>query len=160
NEAIERENATAEVLRVISSSPGELAPVFEAMLANAVRLCEARFGMLFLHERGVTSLVASHNVPPEVREARRGFRPHPDGTLGRVLRTKQTVHVDLASTRAYAERHPATVEAVELGGIRTNFGVPMLKHEEVVGVIVIFRQEVQPFTARHIKLVQNFAAQA
>jgi GAF domain-containing protein len=160
NEAIERENATAEVLRVISSSPGELAPVFEAMLANAVRLCEAKFGMLFLHERGALNIVAHHNVPPEVHEARRSFQPHPDGALGKMLRTKQMVHVDLASTRAYAERHPATVEAVELRGIRTNLCVPMLKHEEVVGVIVIFRQEVRPFTARQIELVQYFAAQA
>jgi GAF domain-containing protein len=160
NEAIERENATAEVLRVISSSPGELAPVFEAMLANAVRLCEAKFGMLFLHERGALRIVATHNVPPEVREARRSFRPHPDGTLGKVLRTKRTVHVDLASTRAYAERHPATVEAVELGGIRTNVGVPMLKDEEVVGVIVVHRKEVRPFADKQVALLGNFAAQA
>src|SRR6202022_1734766 len=96
-EALERQTATAEVLQVISSSPGELAPVFEAMLANAVRLCEARFGMLFLHERGALRIVATHNVPPEVHEARRSFQPHADGTLGKVLRTKQTVHVDLAS---------------------------------------------------------------
>ena len=156
SDALEQQTATSEVLQVISSSPGELAPVFEAMLANAVRLCEARFGMLFLHERGGLRIVATHNVPPEVHEARRSFQPHADGTLGKVLRTKQTVHVDLASTRAYAERHPATVEAVELGGIRTNVGVPMLKDEEVVGVIVVHRQEVRPFSDKQIELVENF----
>ena len=160
NEAIEREQATAEVLRVISDSPGELAPVFEAMLANAVRLCEAKFGMLFLHERGALRIVATHNVPPEVHEARRNFQPHPDGALGKVLRTNQTVHVDLASTRAYAERHPATVEAVELGGIRTNVAVPMLKDEEVVGVIVVHRQEVRPFSDKQVALLTSFADQA
>ena len=159
-ELLQQQTATAEVLGVISRSPGELTPVFETMLANAVRLCEARFGMLFLHERGALCIVATHNVPPEVHEARRSFQPHADGTLGKVLRTKQTVHVDLASTRAYAERHPATVEAVELGGIRTNVGVPMLKDEEVVGVIVVHRQEVRPFSDKQIELVENFAAQA
>ena len=159
-ESLEQQTATSEVLSIISSSPGELEPVFQAMLANAVRLCEARFGMLFLHERGALRIVATHNVPPEVHEARRSFQPHADGTLGKVLRTKQTVHVDLASTRAYAERHPATVEAVELGGIRTNVGVPMLKDEEVVGVIVVHRQEVRPFSDKQIALVEAFANQA
>src|ERR1700730_15299395 len=160
SESLQQQTATSEVLKVISSSPGELAPVFEAMLANAVRLCEARFGMLFLHERGALRIVATHNVPPEVHEARRSFQPHADGTLGKVLRTKQTVDVDLASTRAYAERHPATVEAVELGGIRTNVGVPMLKDEEVVGVIVVHRQEVRPVSDKQIELVENLASQA
>jgi len=160
SESLEQQTATSEVLQIISSSPGELALVFEAMLANAVRLCEARFGMLFLHERGALRIVATHNVPPEVHEARRSFQPHPDGTLGKVLRTKRTVHVDLASTPAYAERHPATVEAVELGGIRTNVAVPMLKDEEVVGVIVVHRQEVRPFSDKQVALLTSFADQA
>jgi GAF domain-containing protein len=160
SESLEQQTATSKVLQVISSSPGELAPVFEAMLANAVRLCEARFGMLFLHERGALRIVATHNVPPEVHEARRSFQPHPDGTLGEVLRTKRTVHADLASTPAYAERHPATVEAVELGGIRTNVAVPMLKDEEVVGVIVVHRQEVRPFSDKQVALLASFADQA
>jgi two-component system, NtrC family, sensor kinase len=160
SESLEQQTATSEVLQIISSSPGELALVFEAMLANAVRLCEARFGMLFLHERGALRIVATHNVPPEVHEARRSFQPHPDGTLGKVLRTKRTVHADLASTPAYAERHPATVEAVELGGIRTNVAVPMLKDEEVVGVIVVHRQEVRPFSDKQVALLASFADQA
>jgi GAF domain-containing protein len=160
SESLEQQTATSEVLQIISSSPGELAPVFEAMLANAVRLCEARFGMLFLHERGALRIVATHNVPPEVHEARRSFQPHPDGPLGTVLRTKRTVHVDLASTPAYAERHPATIEAVELGGIRTNVAVPMLKDEEVVGVIAVHRQEVRPFSDKQVALLSSFADQA
>ena len=159
-EALEQQTATSDVLQIVSSSPGKLEPVFQAILANAVRLCEARFGMLFLHERGAVRIVATHNVPPEVHEARLSFQPHADGTLGKVLRTKQTVHEDLASTRAYAERHPATVEAVELGGIRTNVGVPMLKDEEVVGVIVVHRQEVRPFSDKQIELLTSFASQA
>ena len=159
-ESLQQQTATAEVLGVISSSPGELTPVFESMLANAVRLCEAKFGMLFLHERGAVRIVATHNVPPQVHEARRSFQPHPDGNLGKVLRTKRTVHVDLVSTPAYAERHPATVEAVELGGVRTVVAVPMLKDEEVVGVIVVHRQEVRPFSDKQVALLTNFARQA
>ena len=159
-ESLQQQTATAEVLGVISSSPGELTPVFESMLANAVRLCEAKFGMLFLQERGALRIVATHNVPPQVHEARRSFQPHPDGNLGKVLRTKRTVHGDLASTPAYAERHPATVEAVELGGVRTNVAVPMLKDEEVVGVIVVHRQEVRPFSDKQVALLTNFARQA
>ena len=159
-ESLQQQTATAEVLGVISSSPGELTPVFELMLANAVRLCEAKFGMLFLHERGALRIVATHNVPPQVHEARRSFQPHPDGNLGKVLRTKRTVHEDLASTPAYGERHPATVEAVELGGVRTNVAVPMIKDEEVVGVIVVHRQEVRPFSDKQVALLTNFARQA
>jgi two-component system, NtrC family, sensor kinase len=103
DEALEREKATAEMLRVISSSPGELAPVFQAILANAVRLCEAKFGNFFLHEGGALRVVASHNVPPAAATFRREpFQPHPEGTLGQAFRTKQTAHLaDLAATRAY-----------------------------------------------------------
>src|SRR6202048_3475175 len=108
-EALEHQTATAEVLRVISSSPGELGPVFEAMLANAVRLCEAKFGTLHLCESGALHLVAAHNVPPAFAEARRRspIYPPPGHPLGDVIRTKQTVQdADLAATRVYAERHP------------------------------------------------------
>src|SRR6516164_573957 len=92
DEALEREKATAEVLRVISSSPGELEPVFEAMLANAVRLCEARFGNLFMHKAGALRVVASHNVPPAFAKARRraSFHPPPGGTFAEAIRTKRT----------------------------------------------------------------------
>jgi signal transduction histidine kinase len=131
------------------------------MLENAVRLCEAKFGNLFLHEEGTLHIVASHDVPGEFVEARRRRGSYQGTPLGDVIETKQTVHIpDLAATQAYAERHPAVVEAVELGGIRTTVVVPMLKDNELVGVIAIYRQDVRPFTGKQISLVQNFAAQA
>src|SRR6516162_8295493 len=148
SEAREQLAATSEVLGVISSSPSELKPVFDAMLANAVRICEAKFGNLYLHEGGALRVVASHNVPRAFAEARRRgpFRPAPGSPLGKLIRTKQTVQTaDIAATQPYAERDPAVVDAVELGGVRTT---------------VIFRQEVRPFTDKQIELVTNFAAQA
>src|SRR5262245_30254816 len=162
-EALEQQTATSEVLRVISSSPGELEPVFEAMLANAVRLCEAKFGSLYLHEGGTLRIVATHNLPPAFAEARqRGpIRPPPDGPLGRVIRTKQTDQVaDVAALQSYAERHPSMVAAVELGRARTAVAVPMLKDNELIGIIGIFRQEVRPFSDKQAALLSNFAAQA
>jgi GAF domain-containing protein len=163
-EALEQQTATSEVLQVISSSPGELEPVFQAMLANATRICEAKFGTLYLREEDALRMVAGHNVPPAFLEARRitgAFRPHAGGNLGEVMRTKQPVQVaDLATTRAYIERHPATVAAVEVGGIRTTIAVPMLKENELVGVISIFRQEVRPFTEKQVTLLTSFASQA
>src|SRR5262249_1092544 len=162
-EALEQQTATSEVLRVISSSPGELEPVFQAMLANAVRLCEARFGSLYLHERGALGVVASHNVPRAFAEARRRgpFRPAPGSPLGKLIRTKQTVQTaDIAATQPYAERDPAVVDAVELGGVRTTVVVPMLKNSDLVGAIVIFRQEVRPFTDKEVGVVRNLAAEA
>src|SRR5262249_9979718 len=163
SEALEQQTATSEVLRVISSSPGELEPVFQAMLANAVRICEARFGNLYLHERGALRFVAGHNVPRAFADARRQgpFRPAPGSTFGKLIRTKQTVQTaDVAATQPYAERDPAVVDAVELGGVRTSLAVPMLKSNDLVGAVVIFRQEVRPFTDKQMELVTNFAAQA
>ena len=162
-ESLQQQTATADVLRVISSSPGELEPVFEAMLQNAVRICEARFGNLYLHQGGELRIAASHNMPPAFAEVRgRGpFRPSPGGPIGEVIRTKQTAHIaDMAATQAYAERHPSTVAGVELGGARTTVAVPMLKDNELVGIISIFRQEVRPFTDKQIALLTNFARQA
>jgi GAF domain-containing protein len=162
-EALEQQAATSEVLQVISSSPGELEPVFQAMLANAVRICDARFGNLYLHESGALRVVASHNVPRAFAEARRRgpFHPAAGSAFGKLIRTKQTVQTaDIAATQPYAERDPAVVDAVELGGVRTSVAVPMLKNNDLVGAIVIFRQEVRPFTDKQIELVTNFAAQA
>ena len=125
-EALEQQTATSEVLQVISSSPGELGPVFDAILANATRLCEAKFGMLYLYEGGGLRLVAAHDVPPAFAEARKRH-PIGPGPLAEVIRTKQAIHVvDAAATQSYAERSPPTVVAVELGGDRTNIMVPML----------------------------------
>jgi GAF domain-containing protein len=163
SEALEQQTATAEVLRVISSSPGNLQTVFETILANATQLCEAKFGNLYLYEGGGLRTVASHNVPPAFAEARRRglLRPAPGSPLGEVLRTKQTVHTaDVAALRPYAERDPVVVAAVELGGIRTSLAVPMLKEGELIGIIAIFRQEVRPFTDTQIALLISFASQA
>jgi len=142
-EALERQTATSEVLRVISSSPGELEAVFQAMLANATRLCEAKFGNLYLHEGGALRVVASHNVPKAFAEARRRgpIHPAPGSAFAKLIRTKHAVQTaDLSATRPYAERDPAIVDAVELGGVRTNVVVPMIKNKDLVGAIAIFRQ--------------------
>jgi two-component system, NtrC family, sensor kinase len=162
-ETREQQTATSEVLQIISSSPGELVPAFKAMLANAVRLFDAKFGALFLREGDAVRAVATHDMPPAYAEAfhRRGlFRPATGTPLWDVIRTKQVQEADLAATQAYTERHPAVVDSVELGGIRTVINVPMLKDNKLVGVIAIFRQEVRPFTDKQIALLANFAAQA
>src|SRR5262252_3574840 len=162
-EARDQQAATSEVLRVISSSPGELEPVFAAMLANATQLCEAKFGILYLYEGDGFRTVATHNVPQAFAEERRRGLIHPgQGTsLEAVITTKQTVQVaDLAAVQAYAERYPPTVVSVELGGVRTHISVPMLKDDELIGAIAIYRQEARPFTNKQIELVTNFAAQA
>jgi hypothetical protein len=128
SEALEQQTATSEVLKVISSSPGDLQPVFDAMLSNAARLCEARFGNLYLYQDGALHTVASHNVPPAFAAARRRgpWHPKPNGAAGKVIRTKQTVHViDVADTPLYRERVRDVVDAVELGGVRTLVMVPM-----------------------------------
>jgi signal transduction histidine kinase len=164
NEAIERENATAEVLRIISTSSGELAPVFEAMLANATRLCEAKFGTLYTYDGNGFHAAAFHNAPPAYIEARKRepvINPLPDQPLGRVANTKQVAQVaDITSTRPYIERVPSVVTAAELAGYRTMASVPMLKGDELIGAINLHRQEVRPFTDKQIALAQNFAAQA
>ena len=163
DEALEQQRATSEVLRIISSSPGELEPVFRAVLENATRICEAKFGTLHLQEGDVLRPVATHNAPPAYIEARMRdplLRPPPDAPLGRVAITKQVVHIaDIKTTRSYIERHPFLL-AVDLAGYRTILAVPMLKESELIGAIVIFRQEVRPFSDKQIELVQNFAAQA
>src|SRR5262245_12351624 len=155
-EALEQQTATSEVLRVISSSPGELQPVFQAILENAVRICEAKEGALFLHEHGMFNPMVTVGLLPAFGEflRKRGpFRPGPDTTNGRLLRTKQVSHTD-----AGAQTVPDMV--VKLSGARTTLGVPMLKDDALIGSIVIFRQEVRPFADKQIALVQNFAAQA
>ena len=162
-ESLEQQTATSEVLQVISSSPGELKPVFTAMLANATRICEAKFGTLYIKEGGGLRLVAAHDVPPAFANARLDgvIHPAPGGILDEAMRTARTAQIlDLAATQSYAERHLLVVEAVEVAGIRTVVGVPMLKNNELIGIIAIYRQEVRPFTDKQIELVTNFAAQA
>jgi GAF domain-containing protein len=164
-ESLDRQTATADVLRVISSSPGELEPVFKTMLENATRICEANFGVLQLRESGGFRIATTYNAPPPFVEglARREliFRPSPLHHLARVAASEQVVQVsDLAVDEAYQQRDPGAVRLVELAGARTVLCVPMLKEGELIGVIVIYRREVRPFTEKQIALVQNFAAQA
>jgi two-component system, NtrC family, sensor kinase len=163
-ESLDRQTATAEVLRVISSSPGELEPVFEAMLANATRICEAKFGALQLRENGAFRVAAMHNPPPAYAEARRRnplIVPSAHNALGRVIATKRPVHIaDYTQEAAYRLRDPLAVSIVELAGARTLVIVPMLKEGELIGNLLLYRQEVRPFTETQIALLTNFAAQA
>jgi signal transduction histidine kinase len=162
-ESLQQQTATSEVLRVISSSLGDLESVFRTMLENAVSICEAKFGTLYLREGDAFRAVAMHNAPSAFVEARARqlLRPPPDAPLGRVAVTKQVAHVpDIKTIPSYIEGHPFVVAAVEGGGYRTMVSVPMLKGEELVGAITINRQEVRPFTEKQIELVSNFARQA
>jgi GAF domain-containing protein/DNA-binding response OmpR family regulator len=161
--ALERQTATSEVLQVISSAPGELEPVFKTMLANATRVCEANFGVLFRFEDGAARAAAMLGVPPAFAEfwQRGPQRPGRRTALGRVIETKQTVHiVDVTAEPAYVEGEPVYVAAANLGRFRTFLNVPMLKETELIGVFAIYRQEVRPFTDKQIELVKSFASQA
>ena len=163
-EALQQQTATSEVLKVISGSPGDLEPVFAAMLENAVRICDAKFGNIFRWDGGVFHLIATHNTPPAFAEVRRRLplRTAPENLIGRMVTTKMVVHVaDLAAEQAYIDqRSPQYVAAVELGGVRTFLAVPMLKENELVGAFILYREEVRPFTDKQIALVTSFAAQA
>jgi signal transduction histidine kinase/putative methionine-R-sulfoxide reductase with GAF domain len=162
SESLEQQTAAALVLQVISSSPGELEPVFEAMLANAVRICEAKFGTLYLCEGDGFRAVAMHNAPPAYAEVRAAVvHPPPDSSLGRAAKAKEAAQVaDVTKLPGYIAGDPFVVSAVERGGYRTVLTVPMLKEDELIGAITIHRQEVRPFTDKQIELVQNFARQA
>ena len=162
-ESLQQQTATADVLKVISSSPGELAPVFEAMLANATRICEAKFGNLFLREGDGYRAATAHGEPTYVERWRRApFVSLRDGPLlDRVTRTKQVLHIpDLRHDQSYRDGNPRIVALVDSAGARTFVSVPMLKDSEIVGTFAMYRQEVRPFTDKQIELVQNFAAQA
>jgi GAF domain-containing protein len=166
DEALEREKATAEVLRVISSSPGGLEPVFQTVLENATRICGAKFGAMYLKEGGAFCTVAMHNAPAALAELRRHepvIRPTPNSALGRSVAIKQTVQIaDVQAEPGYFDVPPGLSgpQIPRLAGARTVIAVPMLKENELIGAIVIYRQEVRPFTDKQIELVKNFAAQA
>jgi class 3 adenylate cyclase/putative methionine-R-sulfoxide reductase with GAF domain len=157
-EALEQQTATSKVLQAINSSHGELAPVFETILANAVQLCGAKFGNLTLVEGDDLRVVAMHGAPRAYEELRlhdpKISKPRPESALGRLVQTKKLVHIDDIS------QQPLSRAIAELGGARTYLSVPMLTDGDLVGAIIIYRQEVQPFSDKQIALLENFAAQA
>ena len=164
-EALEQQTATAEVLQVISSSPGDLQPVFASMLEKAVTICDAKFGNIYRWDGDTIKLVAAHNTPQAFAEYRHRSPQRADAEnsiYSRMRETKTAIHViDAAMDQRYAQkRHPVWVAGVELGGVRTFLAVPMLKEDELIGSFSVYRQEVRPFTDKQIELVQNFAAQA
>ena len=161
-ESLERQTATSEVLQVISRSPGDLQPVFEAMLENAVRLCDAKFGNIYRWDGELMHILAAHNTPPALAEACRQSAFRPSSIVRQMVETKEAAQaVDLAADKSYTdEPNPAALAAVELGGVRTFLSVPMVTENELIGSFSLYRQEVRPFTEEQIELVQNFAAQA
>src|SRR5262249_27269626 len=162
-ESLEQQTATSEVLRVISSSPGELRPVFDAMLENATRICEAKFGVMWLSEGGGFRSVAVHGPAAHVESRHRQpvIYPGPELPLGRIAHTGQIVHIaDIRTEQAYVEGEPTFVQLADAGGARSLLIVPMLKERGLVGAIAIYRQEVRRFTDKQIELVKNFPEQA
>ena len=161
-ESLEQQTATSEVLQVISSSPGDLKPVFDAILANAVRICEANFGVLLLYEGDWFRVAAAHNPPPAYAELRRRQpEVRSSSVLARLVATKQLQHLtDCTEEASFKQGDVDFVQFVELSGARTNLLVPMLKEGELIGAITVYRQEVRPFTDKQIALVTNFANQA
>jgi two-component system NtrC family sensor kinase len=164
DEALAQQAATVEVLRAISSSAGEVVPIFETILANALRLCDAQFGHMLLFDGEAFTIAAMQETPLGFanhlqREPK--LWPYPGSYLAQLVETKKTICVrDFKASKPYAERVPRAVAAVELGGIRSQLFVPMLKETNLIGSINIYRQEVRPFTERQILLVESFAAQA
>ena len=156
-ESLQQQTATADVLKVISSSPGELEPVFKAMLEQATRVCDAKFGILFRYEGGLFHPVASLDLPPafaDFMDKQGAFAPQPGQLFGRLCQSKTVIHVVDRATE------PNLSPSVRYGGVRSTIAVPMLKANELVGAFFIYRTEVRPFTDKQIELVKNFAAQA
>jgi two-component system, NtrC family, sensor kinase len=163
SELLEQQTATSEVLEAISSSPGDLQLVFKSMLNNALRICEAKFGQLLLFDGRGFLAGELHNTPAAYAEIfKRGpLVPGPNTGLGRLIANKKVIHIpDVTSGSLYAERDPLRIATVEILQARTLLAVPMLKDPDLVGAIIIYRQEVRPFSDRQIELVTNFAAQA
>jgi two-component system NtrC family sensor kinase len=162
SEALQQQTATSEVLRVISSSSGELQPVFKVMLDNALTMCEASYGNMLLSSGDGFEAAELHNSPPAFAELfKRGPLVPPPGTaLGRVIATKKVVHIPDILAESGGKQTPLRVVTAESMRARTLLAVPMLRESELVGVIVIYRQEVRPFSEKQIELVTNFADQA
>ncbi|MGA7665179.1 MAG: GAF domain-containing protein [Pseudolabrys sp.] len=160
-ESLQQQTATADVLTVISSSPGDLEPVFDALLTNAMQVCDAKFGFMYRASDTDMKIMAHKCDVPAYLEFAQKTRFTPQTIVGRVAETKQVIQVvDIAATQRYADREPLAVAAVEIGRVRTILGVPLLKENEVKGAILLYRQEVRPFTDKQIELVKHFAAQA
>jgi GAF domain-containing protein len=163
DEALEQQAATSEILQVISSSAGDLQPVFATILEKAVRLCSATFGNIYRWEDGALHLVATHNTPPALAEVRRRspLRPNPQSFIARMVATKAAINIpDLAAEPFYIERNPSAVAAVELADMRSILLVPMLRKNDLIGAISVYQQTVRPFTDRQIALLAGFANQA
>src|SRR6516164_1843945 len=162
DEAMQRETASDEVLQGMNSSPGELAPVFDAMLEKATRLAAASFGILMTYDGENFHTVALHGVPHAYSEYLRApIRPGPLNGLGRLLSGERLIHIaDITADKAYAEGDPLRKATAELGGSRTHLLVPLFKDSSLLGTFCIGRREVRPFTDKQIALLQNFAAQA
>jgi GAF domain-containing protein len=162
-ESLEQQTATSEVLQVISSSPGELDSVFQKMLENTTRVCGANFGVMNLWDGNNLKIAADYNLPPAFTASRQQtlVNPHPQSGLATVVRTRQVLHIDdVRNSPAYLAGAPAAVEIADVAGARTMVIVPMLKENELIGTIAIFRKEVKPFTQKQIALVENFTKQA
>jgi adenylate cyclase len=162
-EALEQQTATSEVLQVINASPGDLKPVFEAMLEKATSLCGAAFGVLWIVDSDLIRAAASHGVPKAYRDflTNEPSSPGPKSGVAQTIREKSVLHfVDAAAGEAYRSGDPFAVAAVELGGVRTLLNAPLIKDGNVLGILAIYRKEVRPFTDKQIALLQNFAAQA
>jgi GAF domain-containing protein len=161
SESLEQQTATSEVLEVISASTGEVKPVFEKMLENATRVCGARFGVMSLWDGTHFNFAAGYDVPPAFEAARKSSPIPSVGALANVVETREFVQIDdVRSSPGYLARMPHTVEMAELAGARTLVIVPMLRENELIGIITIYRQEVKPFTEKQIALVENFTKQA
>jgi signal transduction histidine kinase/putative methionine-R-sulfoxide reductase with GAF domain len=163
DQALQQQAATSEILQVISSSAGDLQPVFATILEKAVRLCSASFGNIYRWEDEALHLVATHNTPPALAEVRRRspLRPFPQSFVARMVATKAAVNIpDLAAEQFYIERNPSAVAAVELADMRSILLVPMMRKNDLVGAISVYRQRVRPFTHRQIALLAGFANQA
>ena len=161
-EALGQQKAISGVLQLLSNSSGKLEPIFQAILENAVNICQAHFGNMFLCEDGAFRGVAMFNAPESYVRARMlaPFTRPPDSGLGRLAATKDIIQiVDLLADKTYLKGDPFAVEGVELAGIRTLLAVPMLKDDRLVGCIIIYRQEPRPFSEKQIQLVKNFANQ-
>jgi signal transduction histidine kinase len=163
SESLEQQTATSEVLQVISSSQGELGPVFQTMLESATRVCGASFGTMNLWDGEKYNIVATHNIPPAFAayRERAPIAPQPGTGLARVMETHSPAQVeDLRNSQSYKDGVPHVVGMADIAGARTILTVPMLKEDEFMGTITIFRQEVKPFTDKQVALVENFTKQA